>query len=72
MRADYPVRAAGFGPPVAQSRSSTVCTIGSVVPLAICVMQPILPAAIKSGLVLSILATLRSRRRVAISGCKRL
>ena len=45
------VSAAGAGPPVAQSSSSTVCTIGMAVPRAICVMQPILPVAMTSGLV---------------------
>ena len=39
------------GPPVAQSSSSTVCTTGIAVPDAICVMQPILPVAIRSGAV---------------------
>ncbi|WP_204277275.1 hypothetical protein, partial [Klebsiella oxytoca] len=40
---------AGRRPPVAQSRSSIVCTTGTDVPLAICTMQPILPAATTSG-----------------------
>ena len=40
-----------------------------LVPVAIWVMQPILPAAITSGLVLSILAILRAPSRLAISGC---
>ena len=62
----------GLGPPVAQSSNSAVWTTGSVVPAAIWVMQPILPAAIRSGAVLSIAAALRSRRRVAISGCNKL
>jgi hypothetical protein len=31
----YAGKVRGFGPPVAQSSSSTVCTTGSVVPLAI-------------------------------------
>ena len=39
----------GFGPPVAQSISSTVWTTGIAVPAAICVMQPTLPAAITSA-----------------------
>ena len=42
--------ASGTGPPVAQSSSSTVCTIGICVPVAIWVMQPILPVAINVGL----------------------
>src|SRR6202043_4159093 len=50
----------GRGPPVAQSRSSIVCTTGTDVPPAICTMHPILPAAIRSGLTLAILATFRS------------
>ena len=63
---------AGRGPPVAQSRSSIVCTTGTDVPLAICTMQPILPAAIMSGLTLAMLATLRSRNRPASSGWRML
>ena len=51
----------GRGPPVAQSRSSTVCTTGTDVPLAICTMHPILPAAIMSGFTDAMLATFRSR-----------
>ena len=35
----------GFGPPVAQSSNSAVWTTGSAVPAAICVMQPMFPAA---------------------------
>jgi hypothetical protein len=58
----------GHGPPVAQSINSTVWTIGSAVPAAICVMQPILPAAITSGRKLSMESTLRSRNRVAMAG----
>ena len=58
----------GRGPPVAQSRSSIVCTTGTDVPLAICTMHPILPAAIISGLTIAILATLRSRNLFAMSG----
>ena len=63
---------AGTGPPVAQSISSTVCTTGMAVPPAIWVMQPILPAAITSGLSVSILATLRARKPCARSGCRML
>jgi hypothetical protein len=58
----------GFGPPVAQSRSSIVCTTGTDEPPAICTMHPILPAAIMSGLTLAILATFRSRNLFAMSG----
>ena len=61
--------AAGCGPPCAQSRSSTVCTTGIAVAPAICVMQPMFPVAITSAPVRSMFATLRSRRRAAISGC---
>src|SRR5262249_55238711 len=63
---------AGCGPPVAQSRSSIVCTTGTDVPPAICTMQPILPAAITSGSTLAILATLRSRNLPASSGWRML
>src|SRR5262249_28071332 len=63
---------AGRGPPVAQSRSSIVCTTGTDVPPAICTMQPILPAAITSGPTLAILATLRSRNLPASSGWRML
>ena len=62
--------AGGQGPPVAQSINSTVWTTGSFVPAAICVMQPILPAAITSGRNLSIVPTLRSRNLLAMSGCR--
>jgi hypothetical protein len=62
----------GRGPPVAQSRSSIVCTTGTDVPLAICTMHPILPAAIMSGLTIAILATFRSRNRFAMSGWRML
>src|SRR5262249_44461926 len=62
----------GRGPPVAQSRSSIVCTTGTDVPPAICTMHPILPAAIMSGLTLAMLAILRSRNLVAMSGWRRL
>ena len=60
----------GQGPPVAQSINSTVWTAGRSVPAAICVMQPILPAAITSGRNLSIVPTLRSRNLLAMSGCR--
>jgi hypothetical protein len=49
----------GGGPPVAQSISSTVCTTGIAVPEAIWAMQPMLPAAITSGAVFSMLPILR-------------
>ena len=62
----------GRGPPVAQSRSSTVCTTGTDVPPAICTMHPILPAAIMSGLTFAILATFRSRNLFAMSGWRML
>lgn len=62
----------GLEPPVAQSRSSTVCTTGTDVPLAICTMHPILPAAIMSGPTIAILATFRSRNRFAMSGWRML
>jgi hypothetical protein len=62
----------GRGPPVAQSRSSIVCTTGTDVPLAICTMHPMLPAAIMSGLTFAILATFRSRNLRAISGWRML
>jgi hypothetical protein len=64
--------AAGFRPPVAQSINSTVWTTGTAVPAAICVIQPILPAAITSGASFSIFPTLRSRNLLAVSGCKML
>src|SRR6266851_3623133 len=67
-----PVSASGAGPPVAQSINSTVWTTGISVPAAICVMQPILPAAITSGLSFSIFPTLRSRNLLASSGCSML
>jgi hypothetical protein len=62
----------GRGPPVAQSRSSIVCTTGTDVPPAICTMHPILPAAIMSGLTIAMLATFRSRNRFAMSGWRML
>jgi len=62
--------AGGHGPPVAQSINSTVWTAGSFVPAAICVMQPMFPAAITSGRTLSIVLTLRSRNLLAISDCR--
>ena len=45
---------------------------GTVVPDAICVMQPMLPAAMISGSVVVMLAILRSRSLPAISGCRML
>ena len=62
----------GIGPPVAQSSNSTVWTMGRFVPFPICVAQPILPVAMRSGRIRSILATLRARSRSAISGCRML
>ena len=62
----------GRGPPVAQSRSSIVCTTGTDVPPAICTMHPILPAAIMSGLTIAMLATFRSRNLLAMSGWRML
>jgi hypothetical protein len=62
----------GFGPPVAQSRSSIVCTTGTDVPPAICTMHPILPAAIMSGRTVAMLATFRSRNLFAMSGWRML
>src|ERR1700722_12574025 len=62
----------GRGPPVAQSRSSIVCTTGTDVPPAICTMHPMLPAAIMSGLTVAMLATFRSRNLLAISGWRML
>src|SRR5690606_6053889 len=67
-----PASAAGSGPPVAQSRSSTVCTTGSALKRAIWVMQPRLPAATPAAPVLSICAALRRPNVSAIAGCKRL
>src|SRR3984957_70317 len=66
------VSAGGIGPPVAQSNSSTVCTIGAWAKRPICTMQPRLPAAMMSGSTLAICAALRSPSAVAISGCSRL
>jgi hypothetical protein len=65
-------RPSGAGPPLAQSSNSTVCTTGMAVPPAICVMQPILPAAITSGFSRSILVTLRSRNFPASAGWRML
>ena len=62
----------GAGPPVAQSTSWTVCSTGMRVPAAICVIQPIFPAAITSGSSNLIFATLRSRNLVASCGCRML
>jgi hypothetical protein len=64
--------ALGAGPPVAQSINSIGCTTGIPMPAAIWVMQPIFPAAIKSGAISWICAILRSRNRFANSGCKTL
>ncbi len=67
-KSGLPLNTSGNGPPVAQSSSSTVWTIGIDVPDPIWVMQPIFPAAITCGFVLSMLRTLRSRSCPAISG----
>ena len=67
-----PASARGRGPPVAQSRSSTVCTTGIRVALASWTMQPMLPVATRSAPTRSMLATVRSRRAVASSGWSRL
>src|SRR5262245_26989170 len=68
----FPANASGSGPPVAQSINSTVWTTGITVPAATCLMQPILPAAITSGLSFSIFPTLRSRNLLASSGWRML
>ena len=70
--ATRPCNTSGTGPPVAQSISSTGCTTGIAVPAAICVMQPMLPAAIRSAPTLSICPILRARNRSAMSGCRML
>ena len=57
-----------WGTRVSPSTVSNLNKNGSFVPAAICVMQPILPAAITSGRNLSIVPTLRSRNRVAMLG----
>src|SRR5262249_334138 len=62
----------GCGPPVAQSRSSIVCTTGTDGAAASCIMHPMLPGAIMSGLTLAMLASFRSRNLVAMSGWRRL
>ena len=54
------VKARGCGPPVAQSRSSTVWTTGMPVPEPICIMQPMLPAAMTWGAFASSVRTLRA------------
>jgi hypothetical protein len=64
-----PFSTLGADPPVAQSINSIGWTTGTCVPAAIWVMQPRFPAAISSGITLSILAILRSRNRFANSGC---
>ena len=71
-RSGNPANAAGFGPPVAQSSSSAVWTIGIAVPFPIWVAQPMLPVAMTSGRIRSMLATFRSRSRLAISGWRML
>ena len=65
-------RARGRGPPLAQSSSSTIWTTGRSVPAPICIMQPILPAAITWGAFASSVWTLRRLRSALISGCRRL
>ena len=67
-RTGYAGKPRGLGPPVAQSSSSAVCTTGSPVPAAIWVMHPIFPAAIRSGAVLSILATRRKAEEIIARG----
>src|SRR5215470_4475594 len=69
---NVPCNAGGTRPPVAQSISSTVWTIGITVPVAICLMHPTLPAAITSGSIFSIFPTLRARNIFAMSGCRML
>ena len=64
----HPPIFAGFGPPVAQSSSSTVCTTATPAPSASCTMQPILPAAITSGSVALRVASLRALSSAEISG----
>ena len=61
------IKIIGFGPPVYQSITSIVCKIGILVPLAICVIQPIFPVAINSGFILSIFDILFSNNFFAIS-----
>src|SRR3546814_15568196 len=68
LPAVQPASAGGFGPPVAQSSSSTVCSTGVPAPDAIWVMQPTLPVATATAAVRSMFAPLRSRRRVAPAG----
>ena len=63
-----PSSARGFGPPVAQSSSSTVWTTGTPVPDPICSMQPIFPAAITCGPAASSVATFRRFNSPLISG----
>src|SRR5262245_59439111 len=72
LSAPLPVSAPGAGPPVARSMSSTMRTTAITAPAAICVMQPILPAAITSGASFWIFATLRSRNLLASSGSRML
>ena len=65
--------ARGSGPPVAQSSSSTVCTTGTPVPEPICIMQPMLPAAMHLGpLRLQRLRPCGAFNWPEISGCNRL
>src|SRR5262249_44441259 len=71
-RSVTPCMAGGFGPPVAQSSNSTVCTIGWPRWWLSWVMQPILPVATMSGSVERMWAAFRSPNAFAISGCRRL
>src|SRR3546814_8106645 len=60
--ADYPQKssiAAGLGPPVAQSSSSTMWTTGTLTRWPICIAQPILPVAMTSASSRARLAALR-------------
>ena len=62
--------AAGLGPPVAQSKVRPCGRPAAPVPPAICVRQPMLPAATRSGEVAPMFAILRSRsrRRFPVAG----
>src|SRR6266568_2733988 len=61
-------KACGCGPPVAQSSSSTVWTIGISVTNSSCVIQPRLPAAMTSGATLAMFAAFLSASLRAIIG----
>ena len=64
--------AEGCGPPVAQSSNSTVCTTGIPPPTLSCVIHPTLPVATTSARVRATCVSLRSRNRLASSGCRTL